>query len=600
MSAMKDGKPELSPEEKAELEVAAEVASLVRRVLDGARTFPAGHKTLLGYHASLHEKLTTAMAGELDLDELALGVTPLGFKFAGEVLQPAASIADSFTHALFLDGVHQLVFSKGVTPADLQELVDIWRATLDGKLGDTHTFCTRFWEADLATVHMMAIETFSEGSSGEGKQKSELQVVVDTLTAGGYGYSGSASSIAGTSGIYTGSTSRVSRITRGDLELLRANGIPELSDQDLSRFDATERAQVEGLSQAELAKLADDLAVRSTQQIERATDALFQSGIRASPEELTSLRRAFALVLGAMVKQGMLERLRDTLMRRVVAAREGDPNEMVARFEVLSQLMGSLLSPVVLEPLVAALDDEAHAPHVLAVLRFLPANAATVLLSWLGLPERPAARRALSDAIAAHNPSPAELAERMGWADEETALELIYIALKLGEDAAWPTRKAGIGHLSPAVRKAAVSHLPKEVVVAHKAELVPLLASPDPDVRGPLFAPIMTAREPTAANALATLLRKVKVDDTERRRVIVALGTLGGPEACGALRNELTQARDEALKVACINALGHAGDEKARPMLEEAAGKLLGGGEVKKAAQAALKRLDFLKKGGRP
>lgn len=599
---MSGEKEALTPEEKAELEAVTEIASMVRRVLDGARTFPAGHKTLVGYYASLHDKLNamTADDGALGLDEVLVGVTPLGFKWAGHMLNPAESIADSFTHALFLDGVHQLVFSKGVAREDLEALIDIWRATLDGKLGDTHTFCTRFWEADLATVHMMAIETFSEGGSADGKQKSELQVVVDTLSAGGSGYSGSASSVAGTSGLYTGSTSRVSRISRTDLELLRANGIPELSDQDLSRFDSTERARVEGLRPDELARLAEDLAVRSTQQIERAADALFQSGIRASPEELGSLRRAFALVLGAMVKQGMLARLRDTLTRRVVAAREGDPNEMVARFEVLSQLMGSLLLPVVLEPLVAALDSDEHAPHVLAVLRFLPAGAASVMLSWLAVPEKPAARRMLSDAIVPHAPSPAELAERLAWADEETALELLHIARALGEDAAWPTRKAGIAHLSAAVRRAAVSQLPKEAVVAHKAELVPLLASPDPDVRGPLFAPLMAAREPTAATALATLLRRVRLDDAERRRVIVALGTLGGADACGALRTELQQAKDEAVKLACINALGHAGDEKARPMLEEAAGKLLGGGEVKKAAQAALKRLDFLKKGGRP
>lgn len=592
---------ERSAEEKAELEAAAEVASLIRRVLDGARTFPPGHKTLVGYYATLHERVLGTLTGALDLDELVLGVTPLGFKYLGEVLQPAESIADSFTHALFLDGVHQLAFDRSVTPEDLHTLIDIWRATLDGKLGDTHTFCTRFWEADLATVHVLAVETFSEGVTPEGKQKSELQVVVDTLSAGGYGSVGdTASAIAGSAGPVSGSATRVSHISHADLERLRANGLPELTEQDLARFDAAERAAVEGLSAQELSTLAADLAARSAAQIERATDALFQAGVRATPDELERLRGAFALVLGAMVKAGMLERLRETLAHRVVAAREGDLNDMAARFEVLSQLMGSLLSPVVLEPLVKALDDEQAAPHVLAVLRFLPAHAATTLLSWMGLPDLPSARRALSDAIVSHAPAADELAQRVGWADEETALELLYIALKLGEERAWPVRKAGLGHPSPRVKKAAVSNLPKDVVVAHKAELVPLLSSPDPEVRGPLFAPLMATREPALAPALATLLRRVKIDDTERRRVIVALGTLGGAEACAALRQEYGLAKDVELKVACVNALGAAGDEKARPLLEEAAGKLLGGGDVKKAAQAALKRLDYLKKAGGP
>ncbi|GMU58984.1 MAG: hypothetical protein AMXMBFR34_07470 [Myxococcaceae bacterium] len=592
---------ELSAEEKQELEAATEIASLVRRVLDGARTFPPGHKTLVGYYATLHQRITAALTGALDLDELALGVTPLGFKWRGELLNPAESLADSFTHALFLDGVHQLAFSRGLTAQDLDTLIAIWRATLDGKLGDTHTFCTRFWEADLQTVHVLAVETFSEGTTGEGKQKSELQVVVDTLASGGVGaWAGSTSSVAGASGVYTGSVSRVSRITRSDLEQLRAQGIPELSEQDLARFEASERAPVQSLSPDELTRLAHDLAARATQQIERATDALFNSGVRASPEELLALKRAFSMVLGAMVRQGLLPRLKDVLARRVVAAREGEVSELPARFEVLGQLMGSLLSPVVLEPLVAALDDEAHAPDVLAVLRFLPAGAATTLLSWLPVPEKPAARRALADAVVAHGPAAEELTERLGWADEETALELLHVAQSLGAEASWPVRKVGLGHPSAAVRRAAVSNLPKELILKHRAELVPLLASPDADVRGPLFAPFIAAKETSAVAALGTLLRRVKVDDTERRRVIVALGTLGGPEAAGVLRQEYTQAKDEDLKVACINALAHAGDEKARPLLEEAAGKLFGGGEAKKAAQAALKRLDFLKKAGAP
>jgi hypothetical protein len=587
----------LTAEQKLELEAATEIASLIRRVLDGARTFPPGHKTLVGYYEHLHERARALIGALHDTDELGLGVTPLGFKSVGQVLSPAENIADSFTHALFLDGVNQLILSAELTLPDLQVLIDIWRSTLDGKLGETHTFCTRFWEADLDTIHVNAVETFSEGmSTAEGKQKTELQTVVDNLTTGG-GYSGSTSTLTGSSGIYVGSTSRVSHITRADLELLRANGIPELTEADLARFDAAERAAVEGLSGGELSQMAEDLAQANTLQIERATDALFQSGVRASPEELISLRRAFALVLGAMVKAGLIGRLKDLLGRRVLGARQGDPSELAARFEVLSQLMNTLLYPVVLEPLVVALDDEAQRPHVLAVLRFLPAHAASTLLSWLTVPELPVARRALADAIVAHGPAVDELVERLGWADEELAVELLHIANSLGLEPSWPVRKAALKHPSLAVRRAAVGQLPKEFIVQHKHELVPLLSSPEAEMRALVFAPLVSAKDPLVATALSVLLRKGKLEGEEWERVVAALGQLGGADACSALRHLLTQATGTEHKVALIHALAHAGDQAARPQLEELAGKLLGGGDAKKAAQLALKRLDFLKKG---
>lgn len=582
----------LTPEEVAEREAVAEVASLVRRVLDGTRIYPPGHKTLTGYFAALHDKLTQAMdeAGAVGLDEVALGVTPLGLKYAGEVLQPVDTVNDSFTHALFLDGVHHLVLSRGVSVAELETLAGIWRATLDGNLPDTHTFCTALWEADLASIAVLALESFSE-SGGESRERSELQTMVDSFSTldqrGGPGPSEAGQGPA--------AVSRSAHLSRADLERLRASGMPQLSDADLARFDSPERARVQGLRDDEVQLLSQQLLARGAQRIERAAAALYHAGLSAAPDELVRLRAAFTLVLAAMVKQDMLSRLREVLTQRVAGARVGDPAEMGARFEVLSELMRGLLANSVLEPLVAGLDTPERHPDILATLRFLPLGGASALLGWLSLPERPAARRALADAILHHRPAPKELAERLAWADEETALELLHIARALGEEQAWAAREAGLKHPSPAVRRASVAQLPREVALKHKATLLPLLSSPDPELRGPLFAPMVATRDPAVAGALAELLRRVKIDVSERRRALLAMGTVGGPDACGALRQELSQTTDADLRVTCITALGNAGDEKARPMLEKLAGKLFGGGEVKQAAKAALKQLDALK-----
>lgn len=594
-------KEDLSPADKAALDLATDLSSQFRRVLEGLRTFPPGHKTLTGYLHSLHERLTQAVGTRSPDEGYWLGVTPLGLKWGAFDLNPAESLADSFTQPLYLDGVHQLNFNPGLALENLTTFMGIWRATLDNKLGDTHTFCTKFWEADLPSIGVVAVETFSEHGVSDGQTRTELQEVVEGFSNVGLPGVTAPSETSGAAS-YRGSVSRIARISRDDLDQLRAQGIPEMSQEDLARYDQAERAAVAALSPDELQRLATELAAVTSQQIERATEAMFQSGVRASPEELASLRHAFALVVTAMAKQGMLTRLRDILAHRVAETRKGNTRELAARFQVVSQLMGSLLLPSVLEPLILALDDEAQAPTAVEVLRYLPDHATSTLLSWLSVPRTPKGRRTLAEAIMLLRPTAEELAAFVGWADEGLALELMHISSCLPPKTAWPVRRAAMNHAMVAVRRAAFANITKEMAVGFRHLLVPMLASPDPEIRKALFPTVVATGDKTVAPVLAGILKQGKppVETEERRRIIQALGQLGGEEACDALRTEYTHQRDVELRILCVGALAHAGDEKARPLLKEAAGKLFGGGELKKVAAAALKRLDQLKAGGKP
>jgi len=158
-------------------------------------------------------------------------------------------------------------------------------------------------------------------------------------------------------------------------------------------------------------------------------------------------------------------------------------------------------------------------------------------------------------------------------------------------------RKAGLGHAVQAVQVASVKGLDKPTIAAHRLELVPLLTSPSAEIREALFGTLVGSGDRAVAPQLCTLLRRQKLDEVEKRRVIIALGTLGGPEAVTTLRHVFEHDGNVELQCIAAGALGNTGDEKARPLLEAAAGKLLFGGALKKAAQEALKRLDAVKKG---
>jgi hypothetical protein len=583
---------ELDAEDKLENEAATEISTQIRRVLDGIRTYPPGHVTLKNYRAGLLDKLTAQLNQE---EEYSLRVTPMGFATETRIVNKAEKLTDSITHPLYLDGVQLFTIKRGVTLLELEQLTDMWRATLDGRLGDTHTFTTRFWEANFPHLHVLSVESFSERSStGEGNQPaSALQAVVDELS--GVAPKTRLAPLAGSSGFAGGR--KLVRVTKEDLALLRSQGVSEMTEKELERYDSNERARIPGLKAGELATIAGEVRAEHAKAIERALDAVFATGLNATTDEQQKLRSAFALVLSAMLGANQIERLRQNLARQVQMARAGDPLELDARFSVVTMLMGAIGAAHIIEPTVAALDHDATREAATVILRFLPASTAAGLLDWLVVPQTPAGRRVFADLIAAMKPDVANLAARIGWSDETLAIELLHMAKALGGAQSWPVREAALAHAAVGVQREGLKDLDREALLTHKLKLLPLLASPVPELRHALFNAFVASKDKAVAPALATLLRRVQLDSAEHKRVLLALGTLGGPEACGALRNELTNGKDVELQCLAAYALGNAGDERSRPQLEELANKLFGGGQLKQAAKNALKQLDRMKAG---
>jgi len=586
------------PEVARDIELATEHATHFKRVLDGMRIYPKGHKTLQGYQQGLFEKLSNAFG--LDHDEVSMTVTPLGFSMHGQIVNKADVLSDSITHPLYLDGVKRLSVLKGLKEDELSRFMQLWRDTLDEQLGDTHTFSTRVWEEDYECIQIVSLDSYGDGAKGpDGRTgKERLQWVIDALA--GKGPDDDVTAAAEGYDLRRGSKlRRMSHVTPEDLRQLKARGIPQLSDADLQRMAGGERVKPPGLTDPELQALVRELLGQHAKVVERVFDALFLISTGSTPAEQDSLANALAIVLLAMTRAGRIDSIRDNLMRQVSEARKGDPLMIDARMQTLARLLTALQRNTLLDPIVTALDDATQRDAAITILRFLPTRAGPQLLDWLGVPESPEARKLLVELAAKFKPDPADLAQRIGWSDAELAQDLLHLAATLGANG-WPVRKAALAHAVVGVQVAAVKGLDKPTISAHRVELMPLLMSPVHEIRETLFNSFVASGDRAVAPALCTLLRRVKLDDTEKKRVIIALGTLGGPEACTTLRGILEKDSNVELQCIAAGALANANDEKARPLLEAAAGKMLFGGPLKKAAQEALKRLDLQKKGAPP
>ena len=147
-----------------------------------------------------------------------------------------------YLHHLYLDGVKRLTVFKGLTEAELQRFMQLWRDTLDEHLGDTQTFSTRVWEEDFEAIEIFSTDSFGEGAKGlDGRtSKERLQWVVDTLSGGQPDDDpGARSQTTGEAGPDL-RLRRMARIAPEDVRALKARGIPQLTEGDLQRVRTCE------------------------------------------------------------------------------------------------------------------------------------------------------------------------------------------------------------------------------------------------------------------------------------------------------------------------------------------------------------------------
>jgi HEAT repeat protein len=547
------------PESAKRQQLALEVCSNVRKVLDGMRMYAAGHSVIEQQIDKLFEHVTAY--GALG-DDLTFGVTSLALTYGDKPLQPVARLEESLAHPLFADGVQRLTLAKGCSREEVARLIALWRSAIDGKLGNSHTFATRFWESDFRHLHLAVGELLIE-AEGEQKGAETRQNQVELLTARLLG---------------SAPASADAQVTRGRTPAPPGElGIPPMS-----------AAAAQALSK--------ELEASNARALPRAVGALLAVAPFAKGAELDGLMQLGAGAFTAQTRAGKWE-VAAALLQELIAEARAIPEAMEARFSILQKMFAALGQPPLIEAAARALDDTATRPHAEAVLRVMPPQTAPMLLEALAVPKTPEGRQQLGAFVAASKPAPEMLVAKLKGATPEQALGLLSVAAALEPAPRWTARSAAAGHPAPAVRLAVLESLTKDELVAQRARLATLFADPDSKVRNVVFGALGATPDRMAVPHLVRLVGLKEADSAERKRAVAALGKAGGGEACAALRRILEGDKDVEVRCACAQALGAAGDETARTLLKEHAGKLIGGGPLKAACAEALKKLDEKKAG---
>ncbi len=581
---------ELSPQLKRKLAAATDVCAHLRKQLDAHRLYAAGHTTLKGFQDSLFQRVSAYIA---EHEELALGVTAHTLTAEGQVVFTSDKREESLSHALFLDGLERLVFARGLAQSELDQVMVLWRDAIDGRMPAGHNFLTRLWEAGFQHVNAVSIETFAEGEDDDkkqdrDKQQDQLKALMNELVS---------DKLAGEAPDGAKGP-RMLRLTKEDLVVLRTEGVVELTAEDLARNDAAAAAQpLPGLLAEDAQALAAELSEADEVRLERGLHALAWASLSTSAAETEQLQEALRHLYVVLANKHRLDILADAFKHAVQAARAA-PLEAEPRIRAVKLASETLGHPSVMEVVLPLLDEPATAEQALAALRFLQPAAVTSLLDMLRLLQTKGGRTKLVELLKAAGPKAEEVAARLEGAPADLAVLLLGL-VKESDPQWWALQRAGLAHEAPEVRRAVATQLSREKVLEHRAELYALAGGDDAQVRHALLPRLVAARDRGVVPLLEKLLSQhTRVDAAERKSLLVALGMLGGEQACALLRKELTQEADGELKAAAALALGQAGDQSARPLLESFAKKVFGGGHLKDACAEALKRLDAQKAPG--
>jgi hypothetical protein len=536
-------------------QLALEVCSDFRKVLDGMRMYARGHSVTETQVDKLHEHVVAFGAlGE----DLVYGVTSLALTLDDKPLQAAARLEESISHPLFADGVHQLRLGQGCTRPEVAKLVELWRGALDGKLGLTHTFATRFWEADLPHIKVRIGETLVVSSAGKDDDAAQRAGKLESLIAL---LSGDAP---------PGPDSQVVRGRAGAPKGPWA--LPEIGSKEA---DA----------------LAAELVAEHGKAFSRALLALISVSPAQPGPERDQLVATVAQQLAAQARAGQWKELGETLKQLGTSAR-AEAASATSRLDVLQAVFDALAQRAFVEPAVLALDDGKVAPHAEAVLKLLPLQGGQLLLELMSAVKTPEGKKRLAGFMGSVTPDAESLVQQLKGATPQLALELLAIAASLEPAKRWQVRGAALSHPHASVRRAAVDGVSPHELLQQRARLAPLLADADPAMRRLVFGVLGTTPDRGAVAPLIRVMGLGNADAAEKRRAAAALGQVGGGEACAALKRVLEHDGDAELRAVAALALGAAGDETARPLLKEHAGKLLGAGALKGACAEALKKLD--------
>lgn len=598
---MTEPRSDASAEQKRRLTLAGKIGAGIKKVLLGYKLYKPGHSTQQGFIDALHEQFEDYLE---QAEGLVYAITPSELMMQDVPVFSDDDRDHAIPKVLFLDGIRQLAFLRGLTAKELSTLLTIWFDFYAGKSVPGHTVTTRIWDAELDNVRVVSLHTFSEGSEeeeddGAERGADELAALMErigserahepgTVAAHGQLVNVEARKVIGTVADVKqqiGSDQLVS-VTADATRVLRMGALTELRGDDLRRQDVAERPPVKVLEPAERQRLTDTLAKDVDERVQRAVFDLTLLMARADSGERERLSEVLErIMLGARTAEQF--RSVQRAFTRLAAVSTRDASYRAA----LEQLAMTLETPEVLESMISLLDQEAPREAATALLNRIRPDKAADLMAFLPDLETREARTELIRIIAGRTPDLTALKTGLQELGAELFAEMRNQLQDHGAGHSRVLLSAALAHADPHIRMGAVETV-GQAGDESLHDLQPLIWDPDPEVRRKVVDLLVRARHEAAAPFLAQLAEQESIDGADRAFLINALGVLGGPEAMGLLRRRFETDGDIEVRVACARALGRAGDEEARPLLTRVARKWFGNRKLKRAAKLGLQFLD--------
>jgi HEAT repeat protein len=576
----------VSPKER--LTRAADVGKHLRRVLRGYRSYAPDHEVLVRHRGELYDRLLALLQVE---DPVVFDITARTLVFEETVVVEAEEREEGITLPLFLDGVQRLTFLGGIERSEIDALLDLWWLAIAGKDAQEQSFITRFWEAELQHVSLVAVETFVQGDEREEenvdagvRQQEHVEAVMQQLA--GERLAGGARGPA--------AQLKVLRVTREDLAVLALDEVASLDGDRLERYDQAKVPSVPGLDPASRGELLAEARVPMRDGVDRLLVAFLDTLDLEDTQGEERVRTLAARLFGSLARAGAFGALAQAV-RRAMAFARGDPSAIDRRCRALVPVLEGLADAQTIEAVVAALDDPEAWEEAATVLAFLPVASAGALLERLASVQTAGGRAALCSVVERMKPSGETLARVLAGARSREALALLQVARAIGADRLEAVLVPARTHPDTSVRRAVVEILTEDTE-AHLSELLALLEDEDEEIRRQALDALMRVRARGLVRPLRALLERRDVGAGERHRIVVALGRIGGREASLALQHELKSTESVEARLAAIRALGQTRDRSAILALKAAASGWLTSKEIKTAAQEAIERLS---KGGR-
>ena len=523
-------------------------------------------------------------------EEVTLLVSPQALYFETEsVFREDPNETDAIVRPIFLDGIQQLQIRQDVTAVELRKLVQLWHIAAHAKFPEGRSFTTEFWEADLQSMSMASVSTFSEQyetNADDAQVVNQKEVLIGALVRecsmpvlpeGVRRVSG---------GHKPGATVTV------DLAGLDHESVRAVSLQDLARQDRKVSDAQIGLTPEEFDGLIAEIGTNRAHSPRRVIPILWRMLEVATDAEAEHVATLVARAYRMLAEEQRLDDLFVALSKTVEAARHTPE-----RIGQLPVFLRGLTTPDLLSTLVRGLDDVARREVVMKLLHFVPRGQAGSLLAQLSVPTTEEGRTGLQKVIVSKRPTSEELVayvDSLGGepGDEAAAAALIQLADACGPEASIAVTNAALGHRELPIRLASLSRLTLDQLEPVRERVLALMLDRNREVRRTAIGLVMRIKDVKAVPRLVQILKGDRCEDDERKSIIYALGALGDPRVVPILVTELESGQDVEAKRAAALALGQLGGADVRDVLTKHTTRLLGNKELKDACREALRRLD--------